>query len=88
MYARQSRLQIYSSYASSMCTLVICNSLACVAVLWLALGLGSSVAAMDFTGVPAGTPATTALTMLGGDTDIEILATSDFAKCQAKAMAA
>ena len=53
-----------------------------------ALGLGSSVAAMDFTGVPAGTPAATALTMRGGDPDIEVLATHDFAKCQAKAMSA
>ena len=43
---------------------------------------------MDFTAVPAGTPAATALTMRGGDPDIEVLATSDFAKCQAKAMAA
>ena len=33
-------------------------------------------------------PAATALTMRGGDPDIEVLATHDFAKCQAKAMSA
>ena len=43
---------------------------------------------MDFTAVPAGKPAATALTMRGGDPDIEVLATSDFAKCQAKALSA
>ena len=43
---------------------------------------------MDFTAVPAGTLPAAALTLRGGDPDIEVAAASDFAKCQAKAMAA
>ena len=43
---------------------------------------------MDFSAVPAGTLPAAALTLRGGDPDIEVAANSDFAKCQAKALAA